>query len=360
MPLITRLEVDGFRCFKKLCVDGLSRVNAFVGKNNSGKTALLEAVEAVVSENSPFLLYRASMERGESRLPRRSAGRAEMVTDVVELDIRHWFHGHRLEEGTAYSLRAAGERSSPSCALSSGCRPTRRLPHSFRTASSLRSNGLVRAPPLLTLPLGADGFLGVPGPIRVVETALTLRPPVSFITTRRLLAAELSLLWQSVVLTPREDAAVAALRLVEPTVERVAVSGNGDSAVAQVLLRGATGPVPLGTLGEGVSRIFALALHLAETQGGFLLVDEIENGLHWSVMPTIWRFLVETARALDVQIFATTHSKDCLEAVAELHRSQPDLAGDISVHRLEAGRETPVRFDASRIAEYIDMKLETR
>jgi predicted ATPase len=109
-----------------------------------------------------------------------------------------------------------------------------------------------------------------------------------------------------------------------------------------------------------VSRILTLALHLAATQGGFLLIDEIENGLHWSVLPKVWHFLVDTARLFDVQVFATTHSKDCLEALADLHKNHPSLAERISVHRLEAGRGAPVRFDASRIAENVEMELETR
>jgi AAA15 family ATPase/GTPase len=91
-----------------------------------------------------------------------------------------------------------------------------------------------------------------------------------------------------------------------------------------------------------------------------LLIDEIENGLHWSILPKVWRFLVETARVLDVQVFATTHSKDCIEALAELHRTDPLLAQRVTVHRLEAGRESSLRFDAGRVAEYVEMELETR
>jgi hypothetical protein len=206
----------------------------------------------------------------------------------------------------------------------------------------------------------ADGFLGAGAPSRFAEFGATLRPPVGFVTTRRLVAAELALLWNRVVLTPGEDATIAALRLVDPAVDRIAISGSSAPAVAQVRLHGASGPIPLGTLGEGVSRILALALQLATAAGGVLLVDELENGLHWSVMPKVWRFLVETARSLDVQVFATTHSKDCVEAIAEVHREHPEIAGEISVHRLEAGRETPVRFDASRLASYVEMDLEMR
>jgi AAA15 family ATPase/GTPase len=118
--------------------------------------------------------------------------------------------------------------------------------------------------------------------------------------------------------------------------------------------------IEIGTLGEGVARMLTLALHLAAAPGGFLLIDEIENGLHWSVMPKVWRFLVETARAFDTQVFATTHSKDCVEALAELKRTSPELAQHVSVHRLEVGRETSIRFDATRLEEYVEMELEAR
>ena len=77
-------------------------------------------------------------------------------------------------------------------------------------------------------------------------------------------------------------------------------------------------------------------------------------------MPTVWRFLVETARTLDVQVFVTTHSKDWLQGLAELHREHRDIADDVSAYRLEAGRPTAVRFSAQRIAEYVAMDLEAR
>jgi hypothetical protein len=356
MSGITSLEVDNFRCFKKLSVPGLTPVSLFVGANNAGKTALLEAVEAVVSADSPFLLYRASFERGEYR---RRRGQEE---DTVELDVRRWFYGHALDEGTTFSLRATWTKLPVPLFVTRTIKPVPAdLPPPFIPGGVMlsieRPTSRARMP---TLPLTPDGFLGAGPPSRFVRHGFRLVPPVAFVTTDRLFPAELLPLWNAVVLTPGEDRTVEALRLVESSVDRVAISGSGDDIGAQVLLRGTNAPVPLGSLGEGVSRILTLALYLSATPGGFLLIDEIENGLHWSVLPKVWRFLVETARVLDIQVFATTHSKDCLEALAQLHRTEPGLATRVSVHRLEAGRDAPVRFDAGRIAENIDMELETR
>jgi hypothetical protein len=221
-----------------------------------------------------------------------------------------------------------------------------------------------RQPPTLKRPdlhdearvaLTAEGWLMTVVP--PVLQSLSLDPPVGFVPTSRSAPAQLASLWTKVELTSAEQLTVDALRLIEPQIKRIAIS---ESDGAKVLLHGAKSPVPLGSLGEGVSRILTLALHVALTPGGFLLIDEIENGLHWSVMPKIWRFLVDAAIANQTQIFAATHSKDWLEGLADLHRNNPELAAQVAVHRLQRGRETSIRFGAARIAEYVEMELEAR
>jgi energy-coupling factor transporter ATP-binding protein EcfA2 len=352
MAAITSVEIVNFRSFKKLRVEGLARVNLIVGANNAGKTALLEAIEAIVSRESPFLLYRASVDRGEFRRRRGMEG------DIVELDLRHWFHGHLIVKGASFNVRATGEDAFFVSRTIEGV-PMNAPSPPFIPGGFILVTDRPGAPAMPMLPLTADGLLGAGAPSEFNNFGLRLHPPVGFVATNRLFPKELARLWTKVVLTPGEERTIGALRLIEPEIDRIAIS-ESDDTIAKVLLHGADGPVPLGTLGEGVSRILALALNLARTTGGFLLIDEIENGLHWSVMPKVWRFLVETALAEDIQIFAATHSKDWLEGLADLHRTHPALAAHVSVHRLEAGRETSVRFDASRIAEYVEMELEAR
>jgi energy-coupling factor transporter ATP-binding protein EcfA2 len=358
MAAITSVEIENFRCFRKLRVDGLAQVNLIVGANNAGKTVLLEAIEAVVSRDSPFALYRASLERNEYRR-RRAAD-----DDVVEIDLRHWFHGHTLSPGAAFHIRAAGDDE-----LAASWRLDKVLPHQELPGSGYVPGGLylaieqrsMREQPnergVRSRPLTVDGWLHTGTQSTLRSFGLQLDPPVGFVPTNRSAPGQLASLWAKVQLTPAEQRTVDALRLIEPQIERIAIS---ESDGAKVLLRGAKSPVPLGSLGEGVSRILTLALHLALTPGGFLLIDEIENGLHWSVMPKVWRFLIETALAGRTQIFAATHSKDWLEGLADLHRKDPELAAHVAVHRLEAGEPTSIRFNAERIAEYVEMEMEAR
>ena len=107
-------------------------------------------------------------------------------------------------------------------------------------------------------------------------------------------------------------------------------------------------------------RLLALSLSLMRTANGFLLIDEIDTGLHWTVMEEMWRLVVETARRSSIQVFATTHSYDCIRGLASLVESRPDLAGDVSVQKIERSLKKAVGFDAADVRAVVEQNVEVR
>jgi AAA15 family ATPase/GTPase len=71
-------------------------------------------------------------------------------------------------------------------------------------------------------------------------------------------------------------------------------------------------------------RILQLILAVFPARGGFLLIDEFENGLHFSVQEEVWKIIFMLAKELDIQVFATTHSWDCIESFTKVALSVPD------------------------------------
>ncbi len=63
-----------------------------------------------------------------------------------------------------------------------------------------------------------------------------------------------------------------------------------------------------------MGRLLGVALALVNASDGVLLIDEIESGLHYTVQADMWRLIFRVAHRLNVQVFATTHSWDCIEA----------------------------------------------
>jgi AAA15 family ATPase/GTPase len=113
-------------------------------------------------------------------------------------------------------------------------------------------------------------------------------------------------------------------------------------------------------MGDGVWRMFGLALSIVCAKDGFLFVDEIDTGLHFTVLCDMWKLLWKTATRLNVQVFATTHSSDCWTSLATI-ASQEEAAKDgITIHRIERGKETSVFFTAREIAIAAERGIEVR
>jgi AAA15 family ATPase/GTPase len=72
------------------------------------------------------------------------------------------------------------------------------------------------------------------------------------------------------------------------------------------------GVLPLKSMGDGINRILTIILALVNAENGFLLIDEFENGLHYSVQEQLWKIIFSLSKKLNVQVFVTTHSNDCI------------------------------------------------
>ena len=135
-------------------------------------------------------------------------------------------------------------------------------------------------------------------------------------------SADIARFWDSVALTENESRAVQALRLIyDNEINRVAVV-NDDRRPRYgrrvlVKINGQDHPVPLKSLGDGAVRLFGVALALANSLDGFLVIDEAENGIHHSVQRDFWKMVIKTAHENNVQVLATTHGWDCVAGFAQ-------------------------------------------
>ena len=125
------------------------------------------------------------------------------------------------------------------------------------------------------------------------------------------------------------DVVLEALRVIEPrlrSIEENSASGFpmiwGDIGLSEL--------VPLAVMGEGITRFASIVLTMVEVPGGVMLIDEVENGIHHSVLTDVWRMIDDASRRFGVQVFATTHSFECVHAA-----DQAIQTDDLALHRLE-------------------------
>jgi energy-coupling factor transporter ATP-binding protein EcfA2 len=362
--MLTSLKIQRFRSFQALSIEGLTRVNVVVGSNNAGKTTILEAADVLLSSIPATALWRAGRRREEWI----SFPDPDRPPSGVEVDIRHVFLGHRMEPGASFSIVGpySGEERSVTCQVitASPADPEQvQLPIPDRVepepllALEFRGTHLP-APPIV--PLTQRGGLSR-DIIRRRFAVSDGRQRISInLTTPGFASDDLVPLWDTIVLTPEETHIVDALRIVEPELERIAATSSRYRGVILAKISGLDRPVPLGSMGDGMRYLLSLSMHIVASGGGCLLVDEIDTGLHYSVMSKMWTLVLESARRLDVQVIASTHSLDCLRALAVVCRRDPEAMNDVAVHRVERGRHDSVRYSAEELEAAISHEMEIR
>ncbi len=157
------------------------------------------------------------------------------------------------------------------------------------------------------------------------------------------------------------------MRILEPELEDL-VFEPGDSSYRPynsragivVGFRGDRRRVPLGSMGDGMRRLLALAISLIHARGGFLIIDEIDTGFHYSIMAKMWELVVETASAPGTQVFATTHSSDCIKGLGILCKRKPELQAKVAVHKIERNIERNIAFTGADVLNAVEQDIEIR
>ncbi|MDO4164311.1 MAG: AAA family ATPase, partial [Bacteroides sp.] len=93
--------------------------------------------------------------------------------------------------------------------------------------------------------------------------------------------------------------------------------------------------MPLSMAGEGIRHF--LSIILAAASGGYkvVLIDEIDNGLHYSAYPLLWKCLFGLAQKQGVQLFITTHSKEVLARLVEMLDENVEYSDLLSAYTIE-------------------------
>ncbi len=311
--MLSDLTIHNYRSLQDFHIDGLAQVNLIVGSNNSGKTSLLEAIYLLVNQNNPQSMIDLLDNRGEVALSKTS-------NLSHSYQIKHIFNNHQLSFN--HNIDIQSQKQSPlKLQIKLSLADNQEELYEYISENEL---------PVLTLDFAYNSHQELKIPVyedgtlearifrtRSAKSLLELTPPAcKFLTTENTNFNQLSILWDSINLTPKEDEVVKALQIIEPHVERISFTSSRNSNII-IKMRGHRDPVPLGSMGDGMRRLLTLALSAVNVENGFLLIDEIDTGLYYEVQADMWRLILETAHRLNIQVFATTHSWDCVRAFEE-------------------------------------------
>jgi AAA15 family ATPase/GTPase len=361
--MLKSLKIKNFRCFEEFDLLQFGRVNLLVGKNNSGKTSILEAIHILNSPSSfqPFLDIIDS--RGEYSL-------SEKESNSSTFDASHFFFEYKTHDEIYFDISGVNNENN-------------KTRFSFQFTEQRQQFIERAAKEHKTIQIFNTDIGQSPRPSYVMEWKETGKSD-SFIclphnmAIRHMHSNQIELNSQfvslassnvnttidqfnQIVLTPQEETLYESLRIIEPGIERIAPiatqgyrgSRNGGFVVSINKQR-----VPISSMGYGIWRMLEITLAMVNIPGGTLLIDEIDTGLHFSVMVDLWKLICKTAEKLDIQVFATTHNSDCWKSLAEVANSDDIASDDITIHRIERGKKTSVVFNEQEMAIAAERDIE--
>lgn len=279
--MLTNVHLKNFRGFKDTTVGPLKRINLIVGQNNTGKTGFLEALVLLLTN------------------PPQNAGGLPQVFRSWSGDWNEFWKWicHNKNTRNAVEIRAKFS-DKPEFGIWLGA-----------ASSSPQGGGRYTNHSFGDLKIWTLG-----------QRETSLLNAVQF-STHPTNPRQDAIDYNRVVLRRKRSQVESLLKKMEPRLQSIESlqTGNEPLLYADV---GLSEMIPITQLGQGFNRLLDIYSEMAAAEANVLLIDEIENGLHHSVLPTIWRGLFAAAKEVGVQIFATTHSWECVLAADAAAREE--------------------------------------
>ena len=322
--MLDHIHIQNYRLFKDLKIDKLGQVNLIAGKNNTGKTALLEALRIMVN-GTDLTICNIIDSRGDFY--------------PNDKDIFSTLFSNREYENKKITLQFIYNKKNDKMEIKYG--------HLKKKYSFFIEAGLN--------PSNED----------IMELEFVQNPQIferssdlfflSFQNDENLITE----LWKRISLTPKEDDVVQIMKVIDSRIIKVRV----DDKKTKVLLKGYDEPIPLKNLGDGANRLFSIALVLANCKDKIFLIDEFEVGLHHSVQDQLWDIIFKYAKEWNIQVFATTHSRDTVKSFTSIAQKEEykDMANYFRLQKLRNSEDiVAVHYNEQNLKTAIEQDIETR
>jgi predicted ATPase len=343
----TQIEIDGFRGLRSLNLEGLGRVNILVGQNNSGKTSVLEALSILCNPKRPsewlMMVHRRDFgQLNENIVQSLRWCFKQTPTDynaLVEASCHFKYEGRFSNELTVKYTEFIGKdveyRQIPSeNIINSNLIPCRaaEIEHCLALFQEDERKSFFWEVNESGLQIenisGRRPFHFLEEPKRDISYEM-LTPYSHQMNTLQLLSFSGQLFNNDVI---------ELLKKFDADIEGIQTASFSGKRAAIYIKHKILGIVPLSVFGDATRRAVLLTTTLLSLKnGGVLLIDEVEAGIHVGALANVFKWLVDAARKLEIQLFVTTHSLEALDAI--ISASSEKNQDDIVVYQLSQKEE---------------------
>jgi len=366
--MISEISIRHFRTFENLKLTGLQRLNLVAGANNSGKTSLLEAVFLNIGANNPELCTRLSNWRGMNSFPADGEGvwgwlfHQKVISEPIEI-------ATKLGNGTDHKLRISllprPESEYALNDLHEDTKPYGRVPARSASDNDWLENSSTPQDLLLDYANSAGSSATAratitnDGKLRFDSANLVRWKHGYFVWVHIRHHREQAEKFSRLKAKGRQDLAVKALQAIDRRIQALDILVIGGEPVIHGDI-GAKHLIPLPMMGDGFNRALTIVLAIADLQDGVVMIDEVDAGIHHSALESLWASIGSIAAMTDSQVFATTHSRDCVAAAQSAVADVPECnLALIQLYRTSKGLDGRV-LQQSEVESALETNIELR
>ncbi|WP_206199084.1 AAA family ATPase [Thiomicrorhabdus indica] len=317
--LVKNVVIENFKGFESLKVSNLKRVNLIGGKNNIGKTAFMEALRWNLSSvDSGDVAYGfVQLLRSRQRFGDRGSN-SEYEIDLFHQDkksLKIAIDNNHLEIQDLDDIVSVIDKNSREIRFLNS--------KEFELFSIDEDLDDISHEPGMKFSLNADHRI-YPLDSVMRRTAFRRRYEssknrnINFISSATTDEQEIAVLYGHLINLNREMYLNQSLSLFDEQILAMKqVVTDRNTVVLKLQVKSQEKPILLSSLGEGVNRYIAILCGIWASRDGYLFIDEIENGIHFTNYPKLWKIVFEASKLANCQLFISTHSKECLEKFNE-------------------------------------------
>ena len=353
---ITNIKITNFKCFKNFKVKNLAQVNLITGKNNVGKTAFLEAcLTNAYSQNittTTAVLCDIKIEREVLNILLSLGG--QNINSFLENNSRKY-----LEKLDGINIESNINAVSFSISNDNGIKKY----HFKFNNKSITVN--VNDFSFEFKEISNINFISNFGPS---NTEI-----ITHFSAMQKLDKEDSL---NTVLNDFDiSISISAFKITDENMQKLdkedflnTVLNDFDSSISAFKIIDEKPQCKIGNkyleiteLGDGTKRLVSIVILLFVCKNGCLFIDEIDNGIHYEKLDALWEVILKLSKEQQVQVFATTHSKECLQSYVRVATKLADKeVACIRLNRLKNGKIHPSVYDYETLEYAITQEHEVR
>ena len=357
--MITKVAIKGFRCFQNFTLDGVCPITLIAGANNVGKSAILESLFLFYDRNSNgvFLKLNAFRRINQLNLSPKMLWEPLFVNMDVNNPIKIIIENDLKETQTvtimkddSFSLSTYPSYISSEVNIKQVGLPIQNS-YPLKICYSDANNEEISH-----FSLSEKGIvLSWPNSTKVVV------PHIRYLSSNMTLASqEVAEFFSVIDLQGKKSQCIEILQSLEPRIKDmfVAVIGGTSGIFADI---GLATRISMNMLGDGMNKLLQIVLVMLANSGTVFLIDEIENGFHYSFFPKLWEIIGKLVTMTGCQVFATTHSYECISGATVL-AEDADKSELFRFVRLDLIKDaiTPKAFENDSFKYAIESNWEIR